>query len=422
MKASVIVSTLFGSAAIAHPGMGKAMEEIKQIAKRQFQPSTEMLGELKTLTNAQLSTTGKAIKAILLGTGNPIDTTTTYTAPAGGKDAAACKADRCCVWKYIANDMRAVMLQNGECTNIARGSIRLGFHDAATWTKTTPVGQGGADGSIILSGTELSRGENSALIPLGPVYTAWYNTYKNYGVTMADLIQFGAKVGAGSCAGGPRIRHFVGRVDNPNANAAGLLPSPFANASTILTTFAAKTIGPGGVVALLGAHTASRQTVIDPAQVGAAQDSTPGRWDLNYFSETINPATPSTIVKFQSDINIANDAITSPVWTQFKTNKAAWDTVRDLLHAPDRRTELTLCHRPTLPSTSACPSWASRTSTAWLSAPRSCPLSSLPKRNGNQLSASGLWMKPSLEASSIDKLGPEPVPTVEGGQKRGGDG
>lgn len=398
MKASVIVSTLFGSAAIAHPGMGKAMEEIKQIAKRQFQPSTEMMGELKTLTNAQLSTTGKAIKAILLGTGNPIDTTTTYTAPAGGKDAAACKADRCCIWKYIANDMRAVMLQNGECTNIARGSIRLGFHDAATWTKTTAIGQGGADGSIILSGTELSRGENSALVPLGPVYTAWHNTYKNYGVTMADLIQFGAKVGAGSCAGGPRIRHFVGRVDNPNANAAGLLPSPFANASTILTTFAAKTIGPGGVVALLGAHTASRQTVIDPAQVGAPQDSTPGRWDLNYFSETIDPTTPSTIVKFQSDINIANDAITSPVWTQFKTNKAAWDVVRDM-HAPDRRTELTLFPRPTLPSTSACPSWASRTSTAWLSAPRSCPLSSPPKRNGNQLSASGLWMKPSLGAS-----------------------
>jgi hypothetical protein len=383
MKASVIVSTLFGSAAIAHPGMGKAMEEIKQIARRQFQPSTEMLGELKTLTDGQLSTTGKAIKAILLGTGNPIDTTTFYTAPAGGKDAAACKADRCCVWKYIANDMRAVMLQNGECTNIARGSIRLGFHDAATWTKTTPIGQGGADGSIILSGTELSRGENSALVPLGPVYTAWHNTYKSYGVTMADLIQFGAKVAAGSCPGGPRIRHFVGRVDNPNANPAGLLPSPFANSTFILSTFAAKTIGPGGVVALLGAHTASRQTVIDPAQVGAPQDSTPGRWDQNYFSETINPNTPSTIVKFQSDINIANDAITSPVWTQFTNNKAAWDTVRNL-YAPDRRTELTLYHRPTLLSTSACPSWASRTSTAWSSAPRSCPRSSPPSKRGRE--------------------------------------
>lgn len=59
---------------------------------------------------------------------------------------------------------------------------------------------------------------------------------------------------------------------------------------------------------------------------------------------------------------------------------------------------------------------------AWLSAPRSCPRSSLPKRDGNQLSASGLWMKPSVEASSTDKLGPEPVPTVGAEPKRGGDG
>ncbi|KAK1834586.1 heme peroxidase [Podospora conica] len=321
MKASIIISTLFGSAAIAHPGMGKAMEEIKQIAKRQFQPSTEMLGELKTLTDAQLSTTGKAIKAILLGTGSPI-ATTSYTAPAGGKDAAACKADRCCVWKYIANDMRALFLQNGECTNAARGSIRLGFHDAATWNKTIPIGQGGADGSIILAG-ELSRPENGGLIPLGPVYQAWFNTYKNYGVTMADLVQFGAKVAAGSCPGGPRMRHFVGRSDNPNPNPTGLLPGPNASAATILTLFSAKTIGAGGVVALLGAHTASKSN-IGPSP-NMPQDSTPGRWDLNYFSETTNPNTPSTILKFQSDINIANDAATSAVWNQFKTNKAAWD-------------------------------------------------------------------------------------------------
>ncbi|KAK5656809.1 hypothetical protein OQA88_4357 [Cercophora sp. LCS_1] len=326
MKASVILGTLLGgSTVIAHPGMGAVMEEIKQIAKRQFQPSTELMGDLKTLPDNSLSTTGRAVKAILQGTGNPIDTTSTYTAPAGGRDAQACRADRCCIWKYIANDMRAAMFQNGVCTNIARGAIRLGFHDAAAWTKTTPVGQGGADGSILLSGSEMTRVENLALATVGAQFTTWFNTYKSYGVAMADLIQFGAKVGAGSCPGGPRIRAFVGRVDNPNPNAAGLLPSPFANASDILTAFAAKTIGPGGVVALLGAHTASRQTQVDTTQIGAPQDSTPGRWDQNYFAETINPNTPSTIVKFQSDINIANAAATSPVWNQFRTNKAAWD-------------------------------------------------------------------------------------------------
>ncbi len=327
MKASVFVSTLYVSAVIAHPGMGSVLEEIKNM-KRQFQPSTELLGDLKTLPDGSLSTTGRAIKAILLGTGNPIDTTSSYTAPAGGRDAAACRADRCCIWKYIANDMRAAMFQNGVCTNTARGAIRLGFHDAATWTKTTAIGQGGADGSILLSGSEMTRFENQALAAVGTQFQTWFNTYRNYGISMADLIQFGAKIGAGSCPGGPRIRAFIGRTDNPNANAAGLLPSPFANASTILQMFSAKTIGAGGVVALLGAHTASRQTQIDTTQIGAAQDSTPGRWDQNYFRETINPSTPSTIVKFQSDINIANDAATSPVWTQFSNNKGAWDRVR----------------------------------------------------------------------------------------------
>ncbi|KAK1834736.1 heme peroxidase [Podospora conica] len=327
MKATVLISTLscFGSFAVAHPSIGGVVEEIKQLTRRQFQPSTELLGDLKTLPNSALSTTGKAVKAILQGTANPIDTTSTYTAPAGGRDAQACRADRCCIWKYIANDMRAVFLQNGQCTNAARQAIRIGFHDAATWTKTTAIGQGGADGSLLLSNgagnaKEMNRPENAAMAPTAAIFISWWNTYKNYGVTMADLIQFGAKVAAGSCPGGPRIRAFIGRVDNPNANPSGLLPGPGANASFIITMFGAKTIAPGGIVALLGAHTASRQTSV----AGVSQDSTPGKWDLKYFTETVS-STPSNIVRFPSDINIANDPTTSPVWNQFKTNKAAWD-------------------------------------------------------------------------------------------------
>jgi len=325
MKATIILAGLAGTA-MAHPGMGAAMEELRNM-KRQFSPSTALLGDLKTLPNSALSTVGSAIKAILLGTGNPIDTTNFYTAPSGGKDAAACKADRCCIWKYIANDMRAAMWDSGTntCTNLARGAIRLGFHDAAAWTITT--GNGGADGSIILSGVEMSRTENLALVPTANQFTIWFNTYKNYGVTMADLIQFGAKVGAVSCPGGPRIRFFIGRTDNPNPAPTGLLPPPFFTAQQLIDNFGNKTIGPGGLVALLGAHTASRQTQVDLTQVGAPQDSTPGKWDQKYFTETLDPNTPSTIVKFASDVNVANGAVTAPIWQQFATNKAAWDKV-----------------------------------------------------------------------------------------------
>jgi hypothetical protein len=321
MKATIVLTALIGST-VAHPGMGAVLSELR---KRQFSPSTELLGDLITLPTSALSTTGKAIKAILQGTGNPIDTTTFYTAPAGGKDAQACKADRCCIWKYIANDMRAAMFDSGTggCTNLARGAIRLGFHDAAAWSKTS--GNGGADGSIILSGSEMTRGENLALVPTANQFQTWFNTYKNYGVTMADLIQFGAKVGAVSCPGGPRLRFFIGRTDNPNPAPTGLLPSPFSTAQQLIDSFGNKTIGPGGLVALLGAHTASRQTQIDTTQIGAPQDSTPGKWDQKYFVETLDPNTPSTIVKFVSDVNVANGAVTAPIWQQFSTNKAAWD-------------------------------------------------------------------------------------------------
>jgi len=144
-------------------------------------------------------------------------------------------------------------------------------------------------------------------------------------VTMADLIQMGAKIGAGSCPGGPRIRFFIGRTDNPNPAPTGLLPSPFSTAQQLIDSFGNKTIGKGGLVALLAAHTASRQTQIDTTQIGAPQDSTPGKWDQVYFTDTLNPNTPPTIVKFQSDINVANSPLTSAIWQQFSTNKAAWD-------------------------------------------------------------------------------------------------
>ncbi|KAK4450391.1 heme peroxidase [Podospora aff. communis PSN243] len=319
MKTTAVLSALIGSA-VAHPGMGGAMEEIKNmVMKRQFQPSTAMLGDLITLPNSALSTTGAAIKAILQGTGNPIDTTTFYTAPAGGRDAQACRQDRCCIWKYIANDMRAAFFNAGtnECTNLARGAIRLGFHDAAAWSINH--GNGGADGSIILSGTEMSRTENLAMVPIANQMTTWFNTYRNYGVSMADLIQMGAKIGAGSCPGGPRIRFFIGRTDNPNPAPTGLLPPPTFSAQQLIDNFGNKTIGPGGLVALLAAHTASKQQ-----SSGLPQDTTPGKWDQKYFADTVDPSVPG-LVRFPSDINVANGAVTAPIWNQFRNNKAAWD-------------------------------------------------------------------------------------------------
>jgi len=324
MKFLSVVSFL-AAGSMAFPAMEELMKEVK---KRQFAGSTEMIGDLRTLPDVALSTVAKQIKAILLGSGNPVDTTSTYTPPTGGKDAAACRQDRCCIWSYIGRDMRALMFDaaGGVCTDTARGALRLGFHDAAAWSKTSTFG--GADGSILLT-DEMSRPENAALAAVGAQFNAWWAQYRQYGITMADLIQFGAKVAAVSCPGGPRIRSFHGRVDNPHANEPRLLPPPFFNATQIIEMFGNKTIGPGGVVALIGAHTASRQRTVDTTRVGDAQDTTPGTWDTKYFSETLSSSPPAQVFRFASDISLAQDPITGPIFRQFAGTggKNAWDRV-----------------------------------------------------------------------------------------------
>ena len=78
------------------------------------------------------------------------------------------------------------------CNDLARAAIRLGFHDAGTWSSSlAAAGQdfGGADGSIALSGTEVNRPENNGLQAIIKQMISWQKTF---GVPMADLIQFAA--------------------------------------------------------------------------------------------------------------------------------------------------------------------------------------------------------------------------------------
>jgi hypothetical protein len=73
----------------------------------------------------------------------------------------ACLQDTCCIWKYIADEMTAKFRgESGRCNLFARGAIRLGFHDAATWRKG--MNYGGADGSIIFN-NEIYRTDNAGL-------------------------------------------------------------------------------------------------------------------------------------------------------------------------------------------------------------------------------------------------------------------
>ncbi|KAH9876759.1 hypothetical protein IAQ61_002119 [Plenodomus lingam] len=283
-------------------------------AKQSRQASKELIGDLKTLPDSKLTPIAKDIKAIILDQKSAESNTIDSSIPAGNIGSAACKADACCHWKWLAYEMTAKFNgTSGRCTKFARQAVRLGFHDAGVWTKTS--GYGGADGSILLS-NEMSRTDNDGLQAIADQTKKWYNKYNQHGMSMADIIQFGANVATVVCPLGPRVRSFVGRKDNSKAGPTGLLPGEKDSADTLLKLFAAKTIDAHDLVALVGAHTTSQQHFVDTTRDGDPQDTTPGVWDIAFYPQTTaNP--PVRVLKFQSDINLSKDSRTKGEWAEF---------------------------------------------------------------------------------------------------------
>jgi hypothetical protein len=157
-----------------------------------------------------------------------------------------------------------------------------------------------------------------------------YNKYKVYGVTAADLIQFGANHATVSCPLGPRVRTFVGRFDSDQLPPPGLLPDVEGSADSILALFEAKTIRPHGLTALLGAHTTSQQRFFNTARALDPQDSTPGVWDTLFYNQTVNPNSPPRVLKFPADVKLAAHPRVQSEWQAFmdpKIGQAHWDDV-----------------------------------------------------------------------------------------------
>ncbi|KPM39637.1 hypothetical protein AK830_g6937, partial [Neonectria ditissima] len=321
-------------AAAAHSKMHQKMREIEDLAARGWDTfdSNQLLGDLRTLSPSQLSSSGRDIKAILQGSGNP-QSRERYWA-VSRVDSDRCRADTCCVWKYIADDLEALFRgDSGRCSRWARYAIRMGFHDAATWSLTNEQAGGGADGSIILAG-ELSRVENSGIAAMGAqyqqIYAKYHDAYGFAAVTYADLIQMGATVATVVCPLGPRVRSWVGRKDSSTPAPRNLLPSPYADADTLIQLFMDKTIGPDGLIALLGAHTTSQQNFVNASRAGDPQDSTPGVWDVLYYQQTLGTAqTPERVFMFPSDINLSKHPRTSPAFQAFagQGGQGLWNNV-----------------------------------------------------------------------------------------------
>ena len=314
--------------ASSHPGMGEMMGNLRrESAKAKRADAKQLIGDLKTLADSKLTAIGKDIKAILLDQKDARSTTIDASIPPGTVDSAACKADLCCVWKWISYEMTAKFNgTSGRCTKLARGAVRLGFHDAAVWSNTTTYG--GADGSILLT-DEINRSDNNGLAAIATEMKAWYTKYNKYGVSMADLIQVGANIATVVCPLGARIRTFVGRKDNAKAGPTALLPAETDSADKLIKLFAAKTIDAHDLVALVGAHTTSQQHFVNTARDGDPQDTTPGIWDVAFYPQTTGTP-PPRVIKFNSDINLSKDSRTKPEWQEFTgtTGQDHWNEVR----------------------------------------------------------------------------------------------
>lgn len=188
---STLVFVSYLAAASAFPGMRGLVE---RLSNAEEDVNTKIFpGDLEGQDEAKLSPTGKAIRDILQGNGNPEDLTTAYHS-VPNMNSAACRADKCCIWKHIADEMKSMMLGDaGRCNNLARQCVRMGFHDSSTWSLNTGKG-GGADGSLVLARECYDRPINNGLQSGCNQMQIWYNKYKYYGISMADLIQMGGKL------------------------------------------------------------------------------------------------------------------------------------------------------------------------------------------------------------------------------------
>jgi hypothetical protein len=144
-----------------------------------------------------------------------------------------------------------------------------------------------------------------------------YNKYKQYGASMADIIQMGGTVATVVCPLGPRIRSFVGRKDNPTPAQDGLMPEATQDADFMIKLFEDKTIKPHGLAALVGAHTTSQQRFFKPARALDPQDSTPGVWDVLFYPQTLDPNPPKRVLKFPSDVSLSTHPRISSEWKEF---------------------------------------------------------------------------------------------------------
>lgn len=290
----------------------------------------ELIGDLRT--QGATTPTGQKISDILLSKGGSPESEPPNPpySPPGQLKTPKCQKDTCCRWFWVSQFLTAQFTNpDGTCNDDARASVRLGFHDAGTWSKSLAAqGKdfGGADGSLILSAEEINRPANGGLADIRGKAAAWSN---KFGVGVADMVQFMSIHATVTCPLGPRLYAFVGRKDSSRPSVDGLLPDVHAPADELIALFEDKTIPPHDLAALLGAHSTSKQFGVDPARAGQAQDETVGVWDVRFYNTTLVTAKtgiePPGVFVFPSDKVISLDPRTNNEWEMFIDHQDHWN-------------------------------------------------------------------------------------------------
>jgi hypothetical protein len=171
-----------------------------------------LIGDLRTRV---VTKTGQDVYDILMSNQDGYSDVT-GTKPAN-IESCLTSTDVCCPWWFVSDYLTEQFVgDDGLCNDMARAAIRLGFHDAGTWSQSLADSGsdfGGADGSFSLFG-EISRPENEGLKDIDDLATFLWSPKSPFGdfdLGMADLIQYMAIHATVSCPLGPRVRTFIGR-------------------------------------------------------------------------------------------------------------------------------------------------------------------------------------------------------------------
>jgi len=222
-----------------------------------------------------------------------------------------------CVPWYGIRDAIMGGIFEGRCTDLARASIRLAFHDAGTFSlalQAAGLPNGGADGSILVDPNEVLRAENNGL---QNITAALVPLVSKFNVAPGDIVHLAGVLGVLACPGGPKIPVLVGREPPFNIAPDGLLPNPESPVATLLARFADMGFNAKELMALIGAHTTGKQRFVDVAESGDSFDSTVTIWDTRFYTETSTNASVPGVYRLDSDVNFALDPTTSADFTRF---------------------------------------------------------------------------------------------------------